>query len=556
MTNDIENWDANASSNGGQRHAAALQGEERLLVFVIARKAESRLCDLFERVPPEFFNRRDVHFLVADDASDDSGPFRLSRWLADHDVSNATIIQTGSPQGDGGTQKLGYRAAIDGGFDAVILLRADGHSTPEHLPLLIKTWRESRADVMLAVGQRGEASPLNNPKRQRGRTLPVAENSERCDASALANASGYIGWRRWLSRGLTAFQNRLIGWKLSGYFTSLRLFSTSFLQSVPFETNSNGALFDTDILLQAAYAEAHVEELELDNFAIESNRPSGLRHAAQIVGATLQFKAHRMGMLCSLKLRRLTAERYRDKTELPYSSHSVALNVIRTARPRTVLDIGCGPGHVAARCRDMGVRVTGIDLHRPPADSLTEFISADLEADSLPADVWDFDAVLLLDVIEHLADPEKFLLAQRHGHRARPSVGNAPLFVISTPNVAFFAVRLNLLLGRFNYAERGILDITHKRLFTRSSLLQLLRECGYQVERCHAVGAPFAAVVGGRLGRFLGAIANGLARLLPTLFAFQFLIECRPHPGARQLLAHAIRCETRREESPVEFSLR
>lgn len=510
MTNDFEGWDTNSSWNEGRPQAAALQGEERLLVFVMARKSESHLCDLFERIPAELFNRRDVHFLVADDASDDSGPFRLARWLANHEVRNATIIQTGSPQGDGGTQKLGYRAAIDGGFDAVVLLRADGQSAPEELPTLIMAWRESRADVMLAVGQ-------------------VAT----------------------LAKGLTAFQNRVLGRKLSGYFTGLRLFSTAFLQSVPFETNANGNLFDTDILLQAAYAEARVEEVMLGEAAQSCTRLLGVKHAVQIAASALQFKAHQMGMLCSLKLRRLTAERYRDKTELPYSSHSVALSVIQKARPSSVLDIGCGPGHVAARCRAMGIRVTGIDLYRPPADSLTEFISADLEADSLPADVWDFDAVLLLDVIEHLADPEKFLLAQRHGHRARPSVGNAPLFVISTPNVAFFAVRLNLLLGRFSYAERGILDITHKRLFTRSSLLRLLSECGYHVERCHAVGAPFAAVVGGRLGRFLGAVANGLARLLPTLFAFQFLVECRPHPGARQLLAHAIRLDNHRLRSTV-----
>ena len=151
MTHDFEDWDANSSLNGGLRQAAALQGAERLLVFVIARKAESHLCDLFEHVPPELFNRRDVHFLVADDASDDSGPFRLARWLADHDIGNVTIIQTGSSQGDGGTQKLGYRAAIDGGFDAVIVLRADERSAPQHLPTIIGAWRESRVEVVLVV---------------------------------------------------------------------------------------------------------------------------------------------------------------------------------------------------------------------------------------------------------------------------------------------------------------------------------------------------------------------------------------------------------------------
>jgi len=63
--------------------------------------------------------------------------------------------------------------------------------------------------------------------------------------------------------------------------------------------------------------------------------------------------------------------------------------------------------------------------------------------------------LLLLDVIEHLEDPEGFLLALRHRSQV-PDIDRAPLIVISTPNVAFAAIRLNLLVGRFNYAERGI----------------------------------------------------------------------------------------------------
>ena len=47
---------------------------------------------------------------------------------------------------------------------------------------------------------------------------------------------------------------------------------------------------------------------------------------------------------------------------------------------------------------------------------------------------------------------------------------------------------------------------------------------------------PFAAVVGGRTGRFLGLVSDAAARLWPSLFAFQFLVVCRPLPGVRQLL--------------------
>lgn len=502
-----------------------LSAGQRVLVYVVAFKAEQHLCDVFERIPLGLFNRRDVHFLVSDDASDDSGPYRLTRWLEEHQIENVSIIQTGSNQGYGGNQKIGYRAAIDGGFDSVILLHGDGQYAPELLPDLIEKWEETRADVIL------------------GSRMHSLESAKR---------GGMPAYKRLGNRLLTAFQNAVIGWSLSEYHTGYRLYSTAFLQSVPFETNTNDFHFDTEILLQAAYVGAKVVEVPIPtHYGNEVCRVPGLKYALNVVRATLQYKLHRMGMLCSLKLRRLSPERYRDKTELLYSSHRQALDIVARARPQRLLDIGCGPGHVAARCEELGARVTGIDLHTPPPERLTQFCRADLEHDVLPCDAWQYDVVLLLDVIEHLANPEEFLLALRHGQRPQASVGNAPLVVISTPNVAFIAIRLNLLFGRFNYAERGILDITHKRLFTRGSLLQLLDECGYRVERCRPVGVPFEAVIGGRLGRWLGALANFAARVLPKLFAFQFIVECRPHPGARQLLESAVVLHRLRETTEL-----
>jgi SAM-dependent methyltransferase len=69
-----------------------------------------------------------------------------------------------------------------------------------------------------------------------------------------------------------------------------------------------------------------------------------------------------------------------------------------------------------------------------------------------------FDAVLAADTLEHLSDPGRML---RLIHDALPP--GAP-FVLSVPNIANLYVRLNLLVGRFPYADRGLLDRTHRRL--------------------------------------------------------------------------------------------
>jgi 2-polyprenyl-3-methyl-5-hydroxy-6-metoxy-1,4-benzoquinol methylase len=249
----------------------------------------------------------------------------------------------------------------------------------------------------------------------------------------------------------------------------------------------------------------------------------------------VQFKLHQMGMLCSLKYRGLGDDRYPDKTGMVYSSHRVALDVVRELAPRSVLDLGSGRGYVARECERLGADVTGVDIAPPPGGSPRTFITHDLDEPKLPVDPFAFDVVLLLDVIEHLSNPEDFLVEMRNAAstlRATPS-----RLVLSTPNVAFASLRASLLLGRFNYAERGILDTTHKRLFTRDSLLSMLADCGYDVERVLPIGVPFEAVVGGPIGRSLARRCDALARRWPTLFAFQFMVLATPSPGIRQLLA-------------------
>src|SRR4030095_17099997 len=98
---------------------------------------------------------------------------------------------------------------------------------------------------------------------------------------------------------------------------------------------------------------------------------------------------------------------------------------------------------------------------------------------------------LLLDVIEHLKQPEIFL------ERLRAQFDYSPkTLVLTTPNIAFVVQRVMLLFGQFNYGKAGILDRTHTRLFTFRAMKHLLRDAGFKVKETRGVPAPFPKVFG------------------------------------------------------------
>jgi glycosyltransferase involved in cell wall biosynthesis len=486
----------------------------RVLVLILAYNAERHICGVLEHIPVALLNSEAVHFLVLDDASDDAGVEAAMAWVARHDVTNVTMLRNGVNQGYGGNQKLGFRLALDCSFDFAVLLHGDGQYSPTLLPDLIEVWQRTGADVVLGT---------------------------RMWSAASARRGGMPGYKIVGNRILTRLQNLLTGESLSEYHTGLRGYSTAFLRKVPFEINTNDFHFDTEILLQAFHARAKVVELNIPtHYGDEQCHVNGLKYAYNVLKATLQFRLHQKGMFCSLKYRNSERTSYADKTGMAYSSHRMALDLIHTVNPRRVLDVGCGAGFVARECEKAGVRVTGLDKSPPPPGAVSEFISARLDEDEWPANLSDFDLVLLLDVIEHLNEPEQFLLKLRESYQSHPNtVPGPPPVILSTPNVAFVTVRLNLLLGKFPYAERGILDITHRRLFTRGSLLRMLEDCGYQIEKVLPVPVPFDAVFGGRLGPPLTRLSRLLCAVWPRLFAFQFIVLCRPRPGARQLLTES-----------------
>ena len=163
--------------------------------------------------------------------------------------------------------------------------------------------------------------------------------------------------------------------------------------------------------------------------------------------------------------------------KLDYESpHSSAFDRVRSGA--RVLDLGCAGGYLgSALRRRKDCYITGLDMTPVKQGVLDECDVCDLNAGVPHIDANRYDVVLLLDVIEHLHQPERFL----EDLRRMMALNSSLELMISTANIACFVTRAMLLLGQFNYGPRGILDITHTRLFTFASFRRALVQAGFDI---------------------------------------------------------------------------
>lgn len=211
----------------------------------------------------------------------------------------------------------------------------------------------------------------------------------------------------------------------------------------------------------------------------------------------------------------------------PGSSHRWAIEQARALPPGTLraLDVGAGTGEVLAAiraARPEPVAAWAVE----PAESGAAIREATWTRTLEEVDAQDFDLALLLDVLEHIDDPRRTLEAV--AERVRPG----GTFLISVPNVTHWSVRASLLAGNFDYADRGILDRTHLRFFTKSSLLDLVRVAGLDVVSTSEALVPLelllpAAVTGTGAWGAVTRARRLLASAWPTLLGYQLLVRAR-----------------------------
>jgi hypothetical protein len=191
-----------------------------------------------------------------------------------------------------------------------------------------------------------------------------------------------------------------------------------------------------------------------------------------------------------------------------------------------LLELGPGTGQVARLADRDDLRWVGLEGCLEGLGPLAERFAggAIIDLEVLARMPSGFGAALAADVLEHLVDPDR-MLAQLSA--ALPA--GAPLLV-SVPNVANLTVRLALLFGRFEYAERGILDRTHRVFLTRKTFERRLVAAGFRVERRAVSTLPLRLALPGWPDWLLTpaeALLSGLTRLMPTLFGYQLLAFAR-----------------------------
>ena len=182
------------------------------------------------------------------------------------------VIRHDQNRGYGGNQKTCYAKALELGADVVIMLHPDYQYTPKLLTAMASMIAVGEFDVVLA-----------------SRILGVG-----------ALSGGMPFYKYMSNRFLTAFENLLLGHKLSEYHSGYRGFSRAVLEKLPLDANSDDFVFDNQMLAQAIYAGFRMGELSCPTKYFEEassiNFKRSVEYGLGVLLTSVQFRLQKMGL--------------------------------------------------------------------------------------------------------------------------------------------------------------------------------------------------------------------------------------------------------------------
>lgn len=469
----------------------------RIGILVVTYNAASTLSKTLDRIPYDFRSRI-AEVIILDDASKDDTVTYGQTWAQRPDTPKTLVIRHTKNLGYGGNQKAGYALAMERGLDIVVLLHGDGQYAPEVLPEIVAPLERGECDAVFG--------------------------SRMMDKGA-ARRGGMPLYKRVGNRILTRIENRMLGTNLTEFHSGYRAYSVSALRDIPLEHNHDGFDFDTQIIVQLLHAGKRIVEIPIPTYyGDEICYVNGMRYAWDVVTDVFEYRLAAKGFGTAEWVAKPEGYDFKDGDG---SSHAVLLKMLEDSPPSRILDVGCSGGLLAEHLRFLGHKVTGVDYLEIPGvrERTDQFFQADLNQ-GIPPEVGDgFDVVIAGDVIEHLMRPGDSLRAMRRVLRPGGQV------LLSVPNFGHWYPRLRTLFGLFGYDRRGILDDTHLRFFTRSTLRRLVRACAFDIVEERSTGLPLGTIseADGRRLRAMRWIDRAMIRMRPTFFGYQFILRLTPH---------------------------
>jgi glycosyltransferase involved in cell wall biosynthesis len=233
----------------------------RVTVILPAYNAARTLARTCSEIPRDIVD----DIILTDDASSDD-TVAIARELGLHTIRHE------HNRGYGGNQKTCYRAALARGADIIIMLHPDYQYTPRLIPAMAAMLVSDQYDAVLASRILGGG----------------------------ALSGGMPMYKYVANRALTAFQNLLMGAKLSEYHSGYRAWTRPVLEHLPLDRCSNDFLFDNQMLALALNAGYRIGEISCPTKyfpeASSINMRRSITYGVGVLQTSLQYRLRRAGI--------------------------------------------------------------------------------------------------------------------------------------------------------------------------------------------------------------------------------------------------------------------
>lgn len=249
-----------------ERPSAGSPRKPKVIAVLPAYNAERTLERTVSDIPKGSVDE----IILVDDASRDR-TVEIAKKLG------LTVFEHKDNRGYGGNQKSCYDRALERGADIVVMVHPDYQYDPKIVPQLIEPIAAGRADAVFGS------------RMMKGGALE----------------GGMPLWKHNANILLTAFENVMLGTYLTEYHSGFRAYSAKLLRTIRYKENSNGFLFDTEIIVQILAAHLRIEELPIRTRYFEEASsirlgPS-IAYGLGIVKTMARYTLHARGLWKSAK---------------------------------------------------------------------------------------------------------------------------------------------------------------------------------------------------------------------------------------------------------------